>query len=164
MFNNVGRKIKFLAEVLCYIGIGLSIISGICLIVKGSEWHPVFVVCGVVFLVFGGLWAWIFSLFIYGFGELIEKSTEIADNTRQSHRNNRQKMSSQSRPVCKREGLYEYNGFRIVNIGDNCFEDNWMVTSLRSHSVLINNVSFDDAVNAIDENAFDDIKFNSDFS
>ena len=81
MFNNIGRKIKCVAEIGCWMGIMISLILGIWLIVKSADWHPVFIVIGVGAILFGCLGAWIGSFCLYGFGELIDKTTEIASNT-----------------------------------------------------------------------------------
>ena len=37
---------------------------------------------GVITIIVGPLAAWVSSWLLYGFGELIEKTTEIAENTR----------------------------------------------------------------------------------
>ncbi len=74
MFDNIGGKIKVLVSVICIIGIIVSVIIGITTISEGDE----FIVAGVIIMVVGSLAAWLSSFVLYGFGELIEKTCEIA--------------------------------------------------------------------------------------
>ncbi len=76
MFKNIGSKIQTLAEIICAFGIVGSIFAGIAL---GAESESFF-----IFLVIGGLGAlasWIGSFFLYGFGQLITSTEQIAENT-----------------------------------------------------------------------------------
>ena len=77
MFDNIGSKIKSWAKVVCWVGILVSVIVGIPLF----EESPL----GLLIMIIGSLSSWIGSFFAYGFGELIEKTTEIAENTRPNH-------------------------------------------------------------------------------
>ena len=77
MFENVGRKIKSVARILCWTGTAITMLFG-CLLGFGSG----FAILGVVLLIFGPVGSWIGASILYGFGELIEKTTEIAENTR----------------------------------------------------------------------------------
>ena len=71
MFENIGGKIKTLAKVFCALGIVVSVISGVLLFS-----YDFFI--GLITLVLGSVGAWISSFCLYGFGELIEKVTDIA--------------------------------------------------------------------------------------
>ena len=90
MFHNIGGKIKGLARTLCWIGIILSILAGGALIAVGMGFageltiqpEGAGVIAGVLVAVIGSLLSWINCFFIYGFGELIEKATQIEQNTR----------------------------------------------------------------------------------
>ena len=78
MYDNIGNKIKILAKVtfvLCAIS---SLLAGIVLMAT-SEYM---VVAGLIIMVVGSLFSWIASWFMYGFGELIEKTSAIERNTR----------------------------------------------------------------------------------
>lgn len=79
MFENIGSKIKALAKVICWAGIIISLIVGIVMLASGGD---VGSGVGLVVIIVGGLGSWIGSFFTYGFGELIEKTTEIAENTK----------------------------------------------------------------------------------
>ncbi len=76
MYDNIGSKIKIVAKVLCWLGIILTIIMAIILFVNGN-YVPGAYISGVIYLIFGPLFSWIGSLFIYGFGELIERAKNI---------------------------------------------------------------------------------------
>lgn len=94
MFDNIGGKIKMLAKVFCWVGIGLSVLVGLLMMIAGaasggsSTEAAVGLVSGVfgglMVIVIGSLSSWIGSFVLYGFGELIERTTEIARNTRGS--------------------------------------------------------------------------------
>lgn len=76
MFNNIGEKIKGLAIFETVFGIICSIIGGIILIAN-ALWY-----IGLIVIFAGCLSAWVGAFVIYGFGELICKATEIAENTK----------------------------------------------------------------------------------
>ena len=76
MFNNIGKKIKNLAKIICYIGIIASIIAAIVLLFLGDIENMILISLPV--LVAGIILSWIGSIFTYGFGELIENSAIIA--------------------------------------------------------------------------------------
>ena len=81
MFKNIGGKIKELAQVICYLGIAISVVAGIVMIGFGSSSYngDTMVVMGCVVMIVGSLVSWIGSFFAYGFGELIENTTVIAE-------------------------------------------------------------------------------------
>ena len=77
MFDNIGGKIKKLAQVICWIGIVFSVISGIVLMVNGGNG----ILTGLFTIIAGCLASWISSFFAYGFGQLIENTDAIRYNT-----------------------------------------------------------------------------------
>lgn len=79
MFDNIGTKIKSLAKIVCWVGIIITVIAGIVMLASGDDISsPI----GLVLIVAGPIGSWISSFFVYGFGELIEKASEIAENTK----------------------------------------------------------------------------------
>ncbi len=89
MFNNIGGKIKTLAKVLCWLGIIISVLSGIGIMVGGGAGQLTVngsasgvpgVLVGILVIVIGCLASWIGSFFAYGFGQLIENSDAIRDS------------------------------------------------------------------------------------
>ena len=86
MYSNIGAKIKFLAQLFAWIGIIVSIISGFVWIVRGfyvgfKDGGVVLIGIGIGVMIGGFLASWISSWYAYGFGELIEKTTDVAKNT-----------------------------------------------------------------------------------
>jgi hypothetical protein len=85
MFRNVGSKIKTLSKVVCWLGIIVSILIGVIFIASSviSGENMIFgIIMGVICIVGGSIASWIGSFFTYGFGEIIDKLTEIANNTK----------------------------------------------------------------------------------
>lgn len=78
MYSNIGRKIKTLAKVFCWIGIISSVVSGIVVLATMGDAG---VLLGILTIVMGPLLFWIGSFILYGFGQLVENSdirTELA--------------------------------------------------------------------------------------
>jgi hypothetical protein len=84
MFSNIGGSIKILAKSVLWIGIIGSVIGGFVYFALYDELGfdgESSVIAGLVYLICGVLGSIASSLILYGFGELIEKTTEIARNT-----------------------------------------------------------------------------------
>lgn len=90
MFSNIGRKIKIVAKVVFVLGIVVTILvalfgvsSSTSFTVNGrkiyvSDNSGIFL--SIVIILAGGfISSWLSSLFIYGFGELIERTCGIDD-------------------------------------------------------------------------------------
>lgn len=85
MFSNIGGKIKVLAMILCWIGIGVSVLSGISILASESDDSIIgelmpdgaMAISGLLTMVIGSLTSWLSSFVLYGFGELIENVTSI---------------------------------------------------------------------------------------
>ena len=97
MFDNIGAKIMKLAKILCWIGIVLSVISGIVLMAGGANTISYYdtygnrtstrtstggvgVLGGILVIVLGCLGSWIGSFFTYGFGQQIDNSEKIKES------------------------------------------------------------------------------------
>ncbi len=78
MFNNIGRKIKILAQVIFWFWSIACVIGGIVFIALDDD----FLVIGLPLLLVGPIVFWISSWFLYGFGEIIENTAKIAANTK----------------------------------------------------------------------------------
>ena len=77
MYDNIGRKIKGLAKAI-FIAQGISMaITGIVLMCIDED----LILYGVLTLILGPVLAWISSWLLYGFGELIDKVSNIERNT-----------------------------------------------------------------------------------
>lgn len=79
MFDNIGKKIKTLTKILVWIGIVASIIAGLALLIISGEARDYgqLIGLGLVFLIGGPFLSWVSSFFMYGFGELIDKTCDI---------------------------------------------------------------------------------------
>ena len=73
MYNNIGKKIKTLAEIICILGIGGCFITGI-VVASTAKNFLLFLLIGIV----GSIGCWIGGFFTYGFGELIDTNQAIA--------------------------------------------------------------------------------------
>ena len=103
MFDNIGKKIKGLAKTICIIQMILFVIIGVVLMSSGvsdsdDEYygyygHPGYgyaeeqstsseggEIAGLLVIIIGPLAAWASSFILYGFGELVDKTCEIAEN------------------------------------------------------------------------------------
>lgn len=80
MFKNIGKKIKVLAVISFIIGTIASIAGAVVLFVLSQEWgapEEVLIASGIMLIIIGPLVSWIGSFLIYGYGELIQKTSEI---------------------------------------------------------------------------------------
>lgn len=66
MWNNIGSRLQKLAKVFCWLGIIISVISGIVFMTQNQ------VLIGALYLVLGSVMSWIGSWSIYGLGLVVE--------------------------------------------------------------------------------------------
>ncbi len=78
LFENAGGKIKGLAWVSFWSGVAVSIIF--CVILFAIDLTLSWI--GILIIICGPLISLILSLFTYGFGEIVENTTEIRKNTK----------------------------------------------------------------------------------
>ena len=93
MFDNIGKKIKVVASIYCWIGIIASIILGILVISEGED------LIGWVVIVAGSLFSWISSFALYGFGQLIDNSDIQTDIMRQEQNDRKKHEERQAETV-----------------------------------------------------------------
>lgn len=79
MFDNLVRKIKTFAQVICVLGIIGSVISGIVLFINE------FIINGIAVILGGAFLSWIGSLCLYGFGQLIENTDILVSQGENKH-------------------------------------------------------------------------------
>ncbi|MBQ9557476.1 MAG: hypothetical protein IJU94_02605 [Clostridia bacterium] len=92
MFRNIGKKIKTLAKVICWIGIIGGVISGLTMIAAGVAGIGVnlydgistnyvsaaaLIVVGVMVMVVIPLLSWLSSFTLYGFGEVVDCVSDL---------------------------------------------------------------------------------------
>lgn len=81
MFKNIGFKIMKMAEFFCWIGIIFSVSAGLATILLKPILEiqsNLFIVYGILLIIFGPILSWVNSFVLYGFGRLIENSDIIA--------------------------------------------------------------------------------------
>ena len=76
MFTNIGKKIKTLAAVICWLGIIVSVAAAVSRF--SSRYGQA---SGILLLLIGPLTSWLASLTMYGFGQLVENSDAIREQT-----------------------------------------------------------------------------------
>ena len=78
MYTNIGAKIKGMAKVIFILGCIAGFIAGLLFGVQGGMfWHWLL---GALIWVGASFLSWVLTWELYGYGELIEKTTEIAKN------------------------------------------------------------------------------------
>jgi len=84
MFNDIGGKIKRLAQIVSWVGIIGSILGGLVMIIIGNnmQFGEGWIIAGIAVAVAGSLISGASCFVLYGFGELIDINREIAQNTR----------------------------------------------------------------------------------
>ncbi len=89
MFENVGVKIKGIAKVFFAVGMLVPLFCGIVVIALDKKMAPI----GIIIIFLGALLAWLATVLLYGFGELIFKTSLIESklNPNQSASPTRQK-------------------------------------------------------------------------
>ena len=77
-YDDIGEKIKGLAKWTFIIEAIAAVITGIVFLFMDED----FILAGLAIIVCGPLVAWVSSWLLYGFGEIIDKLTQIEKNTR----------------------------------------------------------------------------------
>lgn len=76
LFDNIGQKTKTMAFIIFVLGFIASSFCGIQIMYEREKFLP-----GFLIWVIGTLVSWATSIFVYGFGQLIDNTSQIADNT-----------------------------------------------------------------------------------
>ena len=79
MYKNIGKKIKFFAALVGYLGVIGSIIIGIVITTLLDDNYLTSDVSylGIIIGIVSALICWVSQYIIYGFGELVDNSTQI---------------------------------------------------------------------------------------
>ncbi|MBE6690988.1 MAG: hypothetical protein E7590_06860 [Ruminococcaceae bacterium] len=78
MYENIAAKIKLLAKIVFGLGALIGLVFAILLFADVIVDEDL-AFLGIIPLIFGPVFGWLSSLLVYGFGELIEKTTDIAN-------------------------------------------------------------------------------------
>lgn len=90
VFDNIGGKIKILAQVVCWIGIACSVISGFVIMASDED----MALLGLMIMIVGSLLSWVSSFTLYGFGQLIENTDKLVLNTEKPYSNKNAKQAN----------------------------------------------------------------------
>lgn len=101
MYENIGGKIKGLAKAVFIIETIITVIAGIILMSMDEDLS----LLGFFVMFVGPLASWLSSLLLYGFGELIDKASEIERNTRAGEIKSETQAKIDSERVSKIEKL-----------------------------------------------------------
>ena len=78
MYENIAAKIKLLAKIVLGLGALIGLVLAILLFADVIV-NEDLAFLGIIPLIFGPVFGSLSSLLVYGFGELIEKTTDIAN-------------------------------------------------------------------------------------
>lgn len=101
MYDNIGGKIKGLAKASFIVAAIAEVITGIALMAADED----LILYGLLVMVVGPIVAWVSSWLLYGFGELIDKASDIERNTRGGERKSEAQAKVDSERVNKIEKL-----------------------------------------------------------
>jgi len=101
MYDNIGGKIKGLAKASFIVAAIAEVITGIALMATDED----LIGYGLLVMFVGPIVAWVSSWLLYGFGELIDKASDIERNTRGGERKSEAQAKVDSERVNKIEKL-----------------------------------------------------------
>ena len=119
MFDNIGGKIKTLAKVVCWIGIIACIITGIVLMATNDD----LVLVGILTAVVGSLLSWVGSFILYGFGQLVENSDIIAEQSARNNEKTRKKVQQHEEQQRRDKIKAVINIINDTNISEDTYID-----------------------------------------
>lgn len=110
MYENIGGKIKSLAKVSFIVATSLFVLSGIIFLLSAENasyrYEDTLITYGVLLPILGPLFSWIGTWLLYGFGELIEKVSDIEYNTRGTERKSTEYSISEQKKISNIEKLH----------------------------------------------------------
>ncbi len=111
MFDNIGKKLKTLAEIVCTLGIISSVLFAFVLWGQGAYYGTTSpLLSGVLVIGLGSLGSWIGGFFTYGFGQLIESVEDIRKNNAALQ----EKIESLERNLQYKEKVYKHQNILPV--------------------------------------------------
>ena len=105
MYEKIGSKIKILAKVMFFIGSFGSIMAGVAFMIDKNEFNFI----GIIILVAGIILSLVTTWLLYGFGELIEKTSFIAMNVYSSKNQKKENINIDCNRINEFEKL-RFNG------------------------------------------------------
>ncbi len=86
MFNNIGHKIKSVAKIFTWVGIISCVLCGLVVMFSSGKLngqsfgYAASIPSGLAIMIIGSICSWLVNLTLYGFGELVENSSRIAES------------------------------------------------------------------------------------
>ena len=99
MYDNIGSKIKILAQVIAVFGVFISITCGLILIINDMA------AAGICIAIVGPILAWVSSFVLYAFGQLVEHSDETLKARKKKYLHDREYQSRLVAAVEKLAGV-----------------------------------------------------------
>ena len=115
MFDEIGKKIKTVASVACWVGIVFSVIYGIVLVAIDEDT----VVAGFLVMIVGSLLSWVGSFITYGFGQLVENSDILVKNHFPTQFQTPSVEEDNVKPIKKAQWVPNYECLDI-SVSENC--------------------------------------------
>lgn len=75
MFNNIGAKIKGIAQFITVVGIIICIIAGFVIMTIDED----LIIVGLLVMVLGSLIFWLSSFILYAFGQLVDNTDKLVE-------------------------------------------------------------------------------------
>lgn len=78
MFNNIGKKIKGFAVFVAIVGMIIPILGGLGFIIAGAASNNIALpLLGILIAVVGSIMSWMSTWLLYGYGEIVDKTSSI---------------------------------------------------------------------------------------
>ena len=123
MFDNAGGKIKSIVRTMFFIEAVAAVISGIALMGTDDD----LILPGLLVMVVGPFAVWVVSLFLYGFGQLVENSDAIAaeyNRKNEKHEKTIAKTNEKKQEEKKQQRKKQFQAaMQDSNVSDDTFID-----------------------------------------
>jgi len=84
MFKDIGKQIKTLTKIIFWVETVGFLLTGVSFFINGGLYG---IFLGLGFFLIGPIVAWVSNMLLYGFGELIDKTTSIERKLNEEPRN-----------------------------------------------------------------------------
>ena len=135
MFYNVGRKIKIVAQAITWIGIIISCVVGFNVISSDENAQ----IRGILIIAIGCLVSWLSSLTLYGFGQLIENSDILVQQSINKPNYTYDADTPNVSTPCDKETHKKYKERLCNNVGANTKDGHWEIDPVLNEKVFVCN-------------------------
>ncbi len=127
MFNEIGKKIKGVASAVCWIQMVIYAVVGIALMASDDD----LILKGFLVICIGCLAAWLGSIVLYGFGELIDKVCSIEKALTDKNNESQSSEKSGYKTPVKSIDYDEHMPHRFLGKCELCGAENIMVSEVK---------------------------------